>query len=141
MPPTVILSDEEYAKVMRRLDGLMSLEINDSRAKTTEMKLILIDLISYFIKSKTEKSESTAPAWLTELTQILSKPTGFNLSLPDMSEISGKSVEHISRSFKKHLGMTASEFMNSCKLTYAANLPQNQKKNILVWDLLLWIHL
>lgn len=131
MPPTVILSDEEYAKVMRRLDGLMSLEINDSRAKTTEMKLILIDLISHFIKSKTEKSESTAPVWLTELTQILSKPTGFNLSLPDMSEISGKSVEHISRSFKKHLGMTASEFMNSCKLTYAANLLMNTNLSIL----------
>lgn len=122
MPPTVILNDQDYTHVMERLSSLMSVEVSDRKTKNTRMKLILTEMMSHLLDRENNETQRALPRWLSELMGALRDPKNFGMTLPDMSEKSGKSVEHISRSFKKHIGITASEFANAQKLTYAANL-------------------
>ena len=44
--------------------------------------------------------------------------------------LSDKSREHISRTLKKHTGMTVSEYINSLRLNYIANILRNSNYSI-----------
>lgn len=131
MPPTVILSDNDYHHIMKRLDSLMSLDVHEIKRKNTRMKLIITELISFFLEEDTSDLDNLAPHWLQNLMTILKEPEYFGKRLTDMSTITGKSTEHISRSFKKYLGITASEYQNEQRLIYAANLLINTNLSII----------
>ena len=45
----------------------------------------------------------------------------FSLGISKMIELSEKTPEHLSRSTKKYLGMTPSEYINNLRLNFAAN--------------------
>jgi AraC family cel operon transcriptional repressor len=48
----------------------------------------------------------------------------------------GKTKEHICRSFRKHLNTTASEYINALRLNYVANMLLHSDREILdlAWD-------
>lgn len=122
MPPITVLDDSEYARVSEMLDMLNTSDISDLEARRIRAKFLLMELMFCLLNNKTERSDASLPKWLSELADYLKRPENFALTLEDMSERCQKSIEHISRSFKKHFGVTASDYMNEQKLVYSANL-------------------
>ncbi len=124
-PPTVLLSEDDFSKIMSKLNELNTVSIEDKKIMTVKMKFILSEILSFFIDEDAHKEKNQIPLWLSHLTHSLQKSENINMTLSDMSRLTQKSREHISRSFKKYLGLTVSEFMTAQRLNYSANLLLN----------------
>lgn len=131
MPPAVILDDRDFSRVMTRLNSLNTIDIHDKQKMRLRMKLILTEVLSFFVDNQIEKSDDAHPLWLIELAGFAQKAENINMTLDDMSKLTGKSREHISRSFKKYYGVTVSEFMTEHKLNYCANLLLNTNLSVI----------
>ena len=60
----------------------------------------------------------------------MKKPDNFTLGQNRMVEICGKSPEHLSRTMKKYMNVTPTDFINNLKVNYAANLLANTNLKI-----------
>lgn len=124
-PPTVFLSHGDFPKILKKLDSLNTVDLLDKEMMTLRMKLLLTELLSLFLQFETAAAGDKLPLWLSLLSERLKKPAYMAMSLSDMADFSGKTKEHISRSFQKYFGMTVSSFLNEQRLNYSANLLLN----------------
>ncbi len=63
-----------------------------------------------------------APDWLKALCEEMAKPKNLRLGSEALFKLAGRCKEHVCRSFKTHLGMTATEYVNSLRLQRAESL-------------------
>ena len=116
---------------MKKLNSLNTVDINDKEKQKLKMKLILTDIIGVFLNFKSNLEASNIPLWLTQLVEELKKPSNMQLTLSEMTVLTRKTREHISRSFKKYYNMTVSDFMNQQRLNYSANLLLNTNLSVI----------
>lgn len=131
MPPAILLRREDFQKIMTRMQALNTVDIHDKQKRALKMKLILTDMVNLFLDFDASRSPSAIPIWLSALTEHIKKPENMQLTLSDMTALSHKTREHISRSFKKHYGVTVSCFLNEQRLNYSANLLLNTNLSII----------
>lgn len=131
MPPAVILSEDDFSKIMAKLNELNTVNLDDKKNMTVKMKFILSQMLSLLIDGDSLKPKPLVPLWFSNLVATLKKPEHINMTLSDMARISKKSREHISRSFKKYQGSTVSEFMTAQRLNYSANLLLNTNLSVI----------
>lgn len=131
MPPAIILDNSDFKRVTNRLNSLNTIDIHDKPRMQIRMKIILAEVLSFFIDSHIDKTDDILPLWLSDLAVHIKKAENINLSLDDMAKLCGKSREHISRSFKKYYGTTVSGFMTEQKLNYCANLLLNSNLSVI----------
>jgi len=74
---------------------------------------------------------SETPPWMKTLFMEVDGRMGEPLSVKDLSELSSRSPEHLSRSFRKHLGMTPSTWLNRQKLDRAALMLEHSNTAVL----------
>ena len=55
----------------------------------------------------------------------------FPFGISRMVELSGKSREHLTRSMRKYMGQSPSEFVNDLRLNYIANMLRNSNHSVL----------
>ncbi len=60
------------------------------------------------------------PVWLERAYDKMKLYENFVEGLPRMVELSGRSQEHLARSMKKYYGITATQYINELRLSYAA---------------------
>ena len=70
------------------------------------------------------------PAWLSRLCAEMRKNGNFTCGIERMLSLTDKSREHVSRSLKKHLGLTPSEFINDLRLNFIANMLKNSNHGV-----------
>lgn len=121
MPPTFLLNKHELNDVLLQFEQLSTLPVNDRLRLNIELRCILINVFSRFFLRSREQSESNLPDWLRNVVEEMKKPVNFKEGIKALKDIACKSDEHISRSFKKYLNQTPTQFVNELKLNYAAN--------------------
>ena len=62
---------------------------------------------------------------------LLVTPQNFTVGVASLYDLASATPEHISRSFKKHLGVTPTQYINNQRLSHAANLLIRSDKTIL----------
>ena len=122
MPPTVLLNKIEKENLLARISELNIVNWQDKNALKLRMRSILADIFVRFFYNIPDSVEKTTPAWLTSLLSEMESPENFVAGAERMSEISGKSREHIARSIKKYCGITTAEYINELRINYASNL-------------------
>jgi AraC family cel operon transcriptional repressor len=86
-------------------------------------RALLADLfIRYFSKDMPVLAPDEMPEWLNDLLRTMNKKDHFTAGLMKLHELSPKSPEHLSRMFKRYVGMTPTQWINNVRLQYAANL-------------------
>lgn len=80
---------------------------------------------------KTIGNTPAYPKWLLQLIQRLSSPEFFTKSVDDIVAETYYSHATVSNAFRKHLGVTLSEYLINLRLDYAAELLTNTSKNAL----------
>lgn len=129
-PPTVKLTENETASVLKKLNSLNMINTTDTLTAKLKVRVILLDIFTeYFCKSKSENS-AYIPSWLEDTLLLMKKPENFTAGIVRMTEISGKTREHLSRSVKKYLNKTLTEYINDLRINYAANLLKNTNLEI-----------
>ena len=130
LPPGVRLSGKETEGLIYTLQSINTASYTDSSEKILKMKSVLFDVFARYF-SKYSVRENGFSAWFEYLCEELKKPSVFRETRPDMCAICGKSKEHISRVFRRNLGVTPSEYLCEIRLNYAANLLKNTNLSIL----------
>lgn len=97
----------------------ISSSISDNAEISINLKKVVVNILSLF---GTRSKKSDYPQWFNELLDNINQPSNFTRGLDSMYELSGKSPEHTTRSFRKYLNTTPTEYLNSLKLNYAKNM-------------------
>lgn len=104
------------------------------RSYSTYSGRLLVDTeflkIMIILGGATEKIHNNIPSVLEKMIIYIKKNLTKPLSLSDVSSACSVSAPYASRIFKKHLNMTATEYINSEKLYYACELIINTSMNI-----------
>jgi AraC family cel operon transcriptional repressor len=121
MPPLIFVEKLDKEKLLSRFEALNTLNWEEPKKREARMKLLLMDIFVNFFIGAVERKDN-APSWLEMLTEKMNHPSHFSEGIPKMLELSGYSREHLSRSVKKHLKVTLSEFINSLRINWICNM-------------------
>lgn len=86
---------------------------------SVRLKRLVVDTLSLFAQSR---QSSELPRWLNDLLIEIGKDENFTKGLDFLYNLSGKTPEHMTRTFKKYLNRTPTEYLNILKLNLAKNL-------------------
>ncbi|MBF9018141.1 MULTISPECIES: AraC family transcriptional regulator [unclassified Oceanispirochaeta] len=78
-----------------------------------------------------EKKDQVLPLWMKTLMLEVDGRMGDQLTVKDMSDLSGKSPEHLSRSFRRFLDTTPSSWLNRQKMERAALMLEHSNTAVL----------
>lgn len=111
----LFLSEVKTVKLCEKLKKSISSEENNEIL----LKSVIFELFIMLIDSQAE--ENVFPKWFDDLCTQMQEKENFCAGVPRMAELSGKSMEYVSRCMRKYLNMTASEFVNDQRLSYVAS--------------------
>ena len=92
--------------------------------------MLLINIFSRYF-SNVPAAQNDIPVWLIRLSDKMAQPENFTAGAERMIELSHKSREHLTRSLKKHYGLSLTGYINDLRLNYASNLLINSNTPIL----------
>jgi AraC family transcriptional regulator, dual regulator of chb operon len=121
-PPVAFLNKNEKHLLQQRMEKLNLIPVNEKLRKRTEYRLLILEMITDFFKEKRVYNELALPMWLKQILYEIDKKENFTSGVTSLVEISGKSHEHLCRSFKKYMNVSPTEYINNIRLNYAANL-------------------
>lgn len=121
MPPSVVLSETETVMLLKKTAKILEPQIT-SADKVIYIRILLAQILtSYFVNYK-NNSEKILPKWLDKLCRQMQKKENFIAGLSRMLELSECDRAYLGRSVKRFLGVTPTAYINSLRVSYAANL-------------------
>lgn len=131
LPPAVELGDSGMKSLTLKMAEITAIGNNDTEKLKTALKVLILTLFSEHFSRFRDTKNSDVPLWLSDLRKAMRKDGNFAAGADVMPSICGKSREHIARSMKKYYGVTVSEFVNSLRLNYIANMLVHSDKKLL----------
>ena len=123
-PINVSLTSEEYNELNRKIDIFSKIEYGELHGKL--FKNLLSELLLLLIIPRENKLgfeySSNIPNWLQKLINDMRNPEYFIEGLPKLLSLTNYSQEYVTRSFRKHINMSPTQFLNFLKLSYAKKL-------------------
>lgn len=130
LPPSSMLSEEALDRLEEKMSALRLMDTRRPAERRTVLRALLLSLLTELFSPKPEE-RCDAPAWLSELRVRLREDGNFKEGISVIPRLCDKSREHISRSMKKHYGETVSEYVNSLRLSYIADMLRHSDHKIL----------
>lgn len=84
------------------------------------LKRFLVEVVLDHLLRPLPAAAATAPAWLTDLLEACAERPLAGCDPRTLARLSGKSPEHLARSFRAHLGATPTDWLNRQRLERAA---------------------
>lgn len=113
-----VLSGYTLKDVKRKL--LKSLQFEDPAAGSIYMLSIFPFFVQLFLSNPAP--EAVLPQWLSALLEKMDEPENYIAGLPRLLELANMSQEHLTRSFRRYIGLTPTAFINAKRLGLAARL-------------------
>ena len=130
LPPEVQLSEAGFDYVLSQMTSIRTIDVSDAPRLQTALRILLFRIFTRFFADFTEVEGHEMPLWLSNLCAEMRKNGNFTHGIDRMLQLCGKSREHLSRSIKKYMGMTLSEFINDLRLKFIANMLKNSNHDI-----------
>ena len=108
---------EELARVIQTVNALPD---GTGEARFRRLKLVLFDLLGAFAYG--ENGDDGLPPWLAALVERMGAVEHFTAGLPALYGLSSRTPEHLSRSFRRYLMTTPTDFINGLRLNYVRNM-------------------
>jgi len=134
--PVIHLTSNETNFLRTKLERLAFLNIHDFTTIKSYLRTQLVYMFTQYLipvltfDAKTEEHENV-PIWFQKLLKELDNTSLNTISLDALAKSSGKTKEHICRSFQKFLNTTPIAYINTLKLNYAANMLQHSDVEII----------
>ena len=130
-PPISVLTAGEKGRMFKKFQEINTLELNSNTKFRFYMRVFLAEIMSAYFSDTLYSLSVDIPHWLEILCLKMNTKDNFTVGISRMTELSGCSKEHLSRSMKKYYGVTVTEFINDLRLNYAANMLKNSNMSIL----------
>lgn len=136
LPPTKVLEADEYLRLEQRILRLVRIPSAAASVWRSETRaLIVLILTEHFAGGGGHGGRPSAlpeiPVWLNRLCAEMSEPGNFAAGVPRMTELSGRTPEHLSRTFRRYFQRTPTQWLHDIRLNYAANLLAYSNRDIL----------
>ncbi len=133
VPPSAEVSEKFKKKMLKSFQKVNTIDSDNSQNFKLFMRAYLIEIIvSCFLDDDEHvENEDSIPEWLSETCKQMYIKENFVAGNQRMVEISGKSREYLSRSMKKYMNTSLSEFIYNIRLEYASNMLINSNLSIL----------
>jgi AraC-like DNA-binding protein len=120
--PVFQTSPNEFKDIIKDVELLvLSKRVRPERLESI-FRIMLTRIFTHLFPLMLEKGSDTLPDWLRYLTLEMAKKENFVDGLAAMRSISGRSIEHLSRMYKKYLYKSPTEFINELRIEYSAYL-------------------
>jgi AraC family cel operon transcriptional repressor len=134
--PPVSLSPAECGTLRQKMTSLSMIPPGRKARIRTQLRLLLAEMINSYLveafRKETEETERTAPPlWLREALADLEKLSNLAEGTDFLRKSTGKTKEHICRSFRKYLNSTPSDYIYTLRLNYVANMLLHSDREIL----------
>lgn len=120
LPPSVKLSESDMESLSSHMAVITA--TGDPEKLKTALRILIFDILTKHFSGFREKKEGEIPYWLVLLRREMKKKPNFTRGISAISQLCGKSREHVSRSMKRYYGVTVSEFVNDLRLNFVANM-------------------
>lgn len=130
MPPEIILTETEREKLLKKLLSLNAIEWSDTTKLKMHMRIILFDVFVKYFSRFEDDDEKKIPKWLDDALSEMHNVKNFIEGMPKMTELCGRTPEHISRTMKKYLSVTPTEYINDLRMNYAVNRLINSNSSV-----------
>lgn len=130
LPPEVTLHTADISYILTHMTTVRTIGEDEPARLQTALRILIFRILTRFFADYSEESSPDMPPWLSLLCGEMRKNANFTYGISRMMELSGKSREHLSRSMKKYIGVTPSEFVNDLRLRFIANMLKNSNHNI-----------
>ncbi|MEI6873629.1 MAG: helix-turn-helix domain-containing protein [Spirochaetota bacterium] len=130
LPPTVILSPGAFKAVVSELEQLVFSERILKHKSESLFRTVLLRLMVSCFPAQPESGKTEMPAWFRNLALEMMKKESFAEGLPAMYRLSGKSEEHLSRSCRRFLHKTPTEFINELRVDFATRALQLSSQTV-----------
>lgn len=130
LPPEVYLSENDRAYVLSHMTTIRTIDENDVGRLQTALRILIFRIFTRYFADFKENLTPDVPLWLSQLCAEMQKDGNFTYGISRMVELSGRSREHLSRSVKRYMGITLSEFVNDLRLRFIANMLKNSNHDI-----------
>ena len=130
LPLQVMLSNAEIEYVLSHLATIQTVDESNSEEVKTALRILIFRILTRFFADTRDENHENIPEWLLKLCEEMRKKENFTYGIAKMLSLTNKSREHISRSIKKHMGVTLSEFVNDLRLRFVASMLKNSNHDI-----------
>lgn len=130
LPLQVMLSNSEIEYVLSHLATIQTVDESNSEEVKTALRILIFRILTRFFADTRDETRDNIPEWLLKLCEEMRKKENFTYGIAKMLSLTNKSREHISRSMKKYMGVTLSEFVNDLRLRFVASMLKNSNHDI-----------
>lgn len=132
-PPYVILNKEDSHRVYTKIQELNIVSAQNVPLQRTMLRTMILQLFVQYFANAVNSSPPLPENydWLSFLLAEMNRPSNIVRGLPALLELSGKTHEHICRTFRQALGCTPTEYINDLRLNYAANYLLHSDINVI----------
>lgn len=128
LPTHVILEGADFWKVSETLN---TINLKEPGMERRQYFMSLLPNILYQMKHSKHQEVTLLPIWLTSLLEEMNKYDNYVEGLPRMLHLSKVSQEHLTREFRRFLGITPTEYINMKRINQAAELLLKHKQEII----------
>ena len=122
-PPVRSLNDEKLRHVSEKMLQTMYKESVPVAEQIFVMKKRLFEIFAnFFVLESGHKEKDNIPEWLSYSVEQMKKKENFSVGISRMVELSGKSVEHLSRTMAKYYGVSPTKYINTLRIDYISSM-------------------
>ncbi|MBE6703421.1 MAG: cupin domain-containing protein, partial [Ruminococcaceae bacterium] len=125
LPPQVQLPTPGFDYILSQMTAIRTIDEGDPERLKTALRVLLFRVFTRFFADFDEENTKEIPSWLSDLCGEMKKNGNFTYGIERMLSLTDKSREHLSRSIKKYMGITLSQFINGLRLNFIANMLKN----------------
>ena len=133
--PILHLTSAQQADIRKALDKLNFLSSRDISMARVQLRILLSQVLGFYAQYARDSAgiqpDAPFPQWLSLLLWELESPEKLSASLDDLAEMTKKNKAYLSRSFRKYLDSTPTQYLNRLRLEYAENLLSHTDKAIM----------
>jgi len=130
LSPTLSITEIDMQSFLDRFEGIFSLSPEEESRRISSLKMLLVEIALLFSGCLGQIENKSLPSWLEKLCRKMSLKDNLTQGIDRLFELSNTIREHLSRSFKKHLDITPTEYIKRLRLNYAANQLANTNRKI-----------
>lgn len=129
LPPEVRLNDYELERFSKMMDNIRAIDPKNYDEIGSAFRILIFNVFTRYFSEGFENEEKL-PVWLEEMCNKVKKDGNFSKGSNFFFGLTDKSREHVSRTVKKYMGMTVSEYINGLRLNFIANMLKNSNHSV-----------